>query len=104
MIIEEKDFRITSSEGFMGDLEFLCTINKGKENERKEFKTSFYGIPMKQIITEIASNRISVHWSDETIISLNEYLEMYSRYVNEVDLLLKPFYQLKTQFLNENRK
>ena len=104
MVIEEKDFRVTSKEGFMGDLEFPYIVNKGKDNERVEFKIAFYGIPMKQVITEIAANRISVDWEDETIVTLNKYLEIYAKYVNEVDKLLKPFFELKTQFLNEHRK
>ena len=40
MIIEESDFRLipVKESGLLFDLELLKVINKGKENERTEFK------------------------------------------------------------------
>ena len=61
MTIEGEDFILTPiNEHSLGfDLELLQTINKGKENERKEFKNVAYALPLDVAVKKIIAYRIS---------------------------------------------
>lgn len=88
MIIEEPDFRLTpvsdSSELF--DLEFLYTVNKGKENERTEFRNAAYGISLESAIKRITQHRIITKFDGESI-GLAAYLDAYKKIIEEIKAL-----------------
>ena len=72
MIIEESDFRLipVKESGLLFDLELLKVINKGKENERTEFKNIAYGITIESALKYIANARINAKYNDS--ISLKQ--------------------------------
>lgn len=76
MIIEESDFRLIpcneSSTRF--DLELLYTVNKGKDNERTEFKNAGYGFSLESALHKVISSRIE---KKHEVISLKEYLKEF---------------------------
>jgi succinylglutamate desuccinylase len=69
MIIEESDFRLTSIDDNtpIYDLEFLKIINKGKSNERSEFKIEAYGVTLESAIRRIAHYRIAKKQQDNSL-------------------------------------
>jgi hypothetical protein len=77
MIIEEKDFRLIPinecSDKF--NLELLYIVNKGKSNEKQEYKNAAYGIRLDSAIRKIANFRINNKCPD--IIDLRTYLKEY---------------------------
>lgn len=79
MIIEEKDFKLTPVDNAskVFDLELLYTVNKGKSNERTEFRTEGYGLRLNTAIEKIIMYRISNKYPKEEIISLKTFLEEY---------------------------
>lgn len=89
MTIEEQDFRLIPCGGVSPnfDLEILYVVNKGKENERKEFKNVGYGLPLEAAIRRIISNRIENKHKEEAI-SLKIFLEEYKTEVNKIKQLL----------------
>lgn len=91
MIIEEKDFRLipVSETSELFDLEVIYTVNKGKENERKEFRNVAYGVPLESAIKRIATYRLNNKLGDDPI-GLKVYLETYKDIVNEVKKLCQP--------------
>lgn len=76
MIIEEQDFRLeqVSDTSDRFDLDLLHTINKGKENERQEFKNVSYGIPLELAIKKIILYRMN---QKHETLSLKEFLKEY---------------------------
>lgn len=60
MVIEEEDFRLTPVDeaSIRFDLELLHTVNKGKSNERKEFKIYGYGLSLEKAIKSVIMYRI----------------------------------------------
>lgn len=87
MIIEEKDFRLTPVKdgGDKFDLEFLKTINKGKENEKQEFKIVAYGISIEKAIKYIANNRLNNKIPGT--IDLKTYIQEYRDITEELKKL-----------------
>ena len=84
MIIEESDFRLipVKESGWLFDLELLKVINKGKENERTEFKNIAYGITIESALKYIANARINAKYNDS--ISLKQYLQEYKDIINSI--------------------
>ena len=78
MVIEENDFRITSSdEGSpVWDLELLYVIKPRKGESRKEFKNAGYGMLLESCIKRIINFRIS-NKQGEKAMTMKQYLEMY---------------------------
>lgn len=87
MVIEEKDFRLTpsSDSGRWFDLELLRTVNKGKENERQEFKVVAYSITIESALKYIVNARIAANNPDT--IDLETYLKEYRRIVDDIKQL-----------------
>ena len=87
MVIEETDFRLTSvkDSGDIFDLELLKTINKGKENERKEFKVIAYGVRVDRAIAYIANARINEKYPGA--IDMKTYLQEYRNIIDELKKL-----------------
>lgn len=87
MIIEEKDFRLesTTDSSLFFDLELLRIINKGKDNEREEFKNEAYGLTIDSAIKRIANYRISnKHQKDA--LDIKTYFEEFKQ---EIEKLLQ---------------
>ena len=85
MKIEEKDFKlipIDDSSPFF-DLEVLYTVNKGKTNERQEFRNAAYGIPLESALQRIAQYRISKKFDEESI-GIATYLNTYKDIIKEI--------------------
>ena len=84
MIIEESDFRLipVRESGLLFDLELLKVMNKGKENERAEFKNIAYGITIESALKYIANARINAKYNDS--ISLKQYLQEYKDIINSI--------------------
>lgn len=84
MIIEESDFRLipVKEAGLLFDLELLKVINKGKENERTEFKNIAYGITIESALKYIANARINAKYNNS--ISLKQYLQEYKDIINSI--------------------
>lgn len=86
--IEDYDYKLTpiNDASPLFDLELLRYVNKGKENQREEFKNEAYGIPLSAALKRIISYRILN--GDETI-SLQEYLKLYKDETSKLENLLK---------------
>lgn len=88
MIIEEDDFKLTAIGDAVPlfDLELLRKVNKGKVNEREEFKNEAYGIPMEAAMRRILHYRISKHIDTS---DLKTYIQLYKEELNKINSLLK---------------
>lgn len=88
MVIEEKDFRLTpiKDSGSIFDLELLKTVNKGKDNERQEFKVIAYGVSFEGAMKFIANHRIAEKYPET--IDLKTYLQEYRSIIDEIKKLL----------------
>lgn len=86
MVIEEKDFRLTPVKDCNDrfDLEILKTVNKGKENERQEFKVVAYGITLDSAFKYVTNARLSE--SSDTV-DLKTYMQEYKSIMEELKLL-----------------
>lgn len=84
MIIEGNDFRLTpiKDSGGWFDLELLKTVNKGKKNERQEFKNVAYGVTIETAIKYIINARIATNSPE--VIDLKTYLEEYKKNLDEI--------------------
>jgi hypothetical protein len=80
MTIQGEDFILTPiNEHALGfDLELLQTINKGKSNERKEFKNVAYALPLDVAIEKIAHYRIRRNAGD-SVVELKSYIEQLNK-------------------------
>jgi len=69
MTIEEADFRLTpcSEASSQFDLELLYVVNKGKNNERTEFRNAGYGLSLESAIRKITMSRIGNKYGEGTI-------------------------------------
>lgn len=76
MIIEESDFKLeqVSDTSDRFDLDLLRIVNKGKANERAEFKNEAYGISLVNAMKKIILYRMNL--KSETL-SLKEFLKEY---------------------------
>lgn len=85
MIIQEDDFRATlcKGTGTLFDLELLEIINKGKANERKEFRVAAYGIPIEKVIKWVINYRIDNKYPN--VITFKEYKKEFEDLVNTID-------------------
>ena len=88
MIIQEDDFKLTSvsDSSPLFDLELLKIVNKGKNNEKKEFQNAGYGLPLESAIKKIATYRLNNKLGDDPI-GLKVYIEAYKEIVNEIKKL-----------------
>lgn len=61
MVIEENDFKIISIDDSTPcfDLELLYTVNKGKSNERVEFRNAGYGMSFENALKKIIMYRLN---------------------------------------------
>lgn len=85
MTIEEKDFRLIpcNEAACQFDLELLYVVNKGKSNERTEFRTFGYGMSLESAIRKIAMNRLE-RKSGEGSISLREFLKGFKEEIAKI--------------------
>lgn len=85
MTIEESDFRLTpcSEASSRFDLELLYVVNKGKSNERTEFRNAGYGLSLDSAIRKITINRMSTKYG-ESSISLKTFLEGFREEVSKI--------------------
>lgn len=76
MIIKDEDFILTpiDDSSVLFDLSLLRVINKGKSNERKEFKIEAYGIPLTTALNKIAAFRTYNKLNKDEIIALKSYI------------------------------
>jgi hypothetical protein len=89
MIIEESDFRLESIDESspLFDLELLHIINKGKSNERSEFKVVAYGISLENALKRVVMFRLNNKNKDEAI-SLAKYLKDVKEENNSIKQLI----------------
>lgn len=85
MTIEEADFRLTpcteASSHF--DLELLYVVNKGKSNERTEFRNAGYGLSLDSAIRKITMSRIGNKYREGSI-SLKEFLKEFKEEIEKI--------------------
>lgn len=88
MIIEESDFKLipVSESSSLFDLELLYTVNKGKSNERTEFRNAGYGFTLPSAIRKVIMNRIE---NKHESISLKTFLKEFKDEVDKLDKLWK---------------
>ena len=88
MIIQGPDFRLIFSESgvLQFDLELLQTINKGKKNERSEFKLEGYAYSLERVIKKIVQYRLD---KKEETVDLKEFLKQFKEQVNIIHNLCK---------------
>lgn len=85
MTIEEADFRLTpcSEASSQFDLELLYVVNKGKDNERTEFRNAGYGLSLESAIRKITMSRIGNKYGEGTI-SLKQFLEEFKGEIEKI--------------------
>lgn len=87
MIIKEQDFIIEKLDDLsFYNLSFSTVVNKGKEDERTEYKVVSYGIPFHTCIEMIVDYRMK---NVEKELSLKEYVEKYKEEVNKIGELFE---------------
>ena len=87
MTIEESDFKLTpcSETSYLFDLELLYTVNKGKNNERTEFRNAGYGLSLETALRKIGMSRITGKYTGS--ISLAKFLEEFKEEVRKIKQL-----------------
>ena len=88
--IEEHDFKMVSSRASdvrFFDFYYLHTVNKGKDNERQEFKLEGYGFRLETCIKRIASMRAGVNVGQRKFNSMKEFLMFYQKQLEETKKL-----------------
>lgn len=81
MVIEGSDYRLTPiKDSYRFDLEILSTINKGKSNERTEFKNLAYGVNLENAMRYIIAYRINNKYNED-IIDLRTYIQEYKKLI-----------------------
>lgn len=85
MTIEEADFKLTpcSEASSHFDLELLYVVNKGKDNERTEFRNAGYGLSLESAIRKITMSRIGNKYGEGTI-SLKQFLEEFKGEIEKI--------------------
>ena len=88
MIIQGPDFRLTFSESgvLQFDLELLQTINKGKKNERSEFKLEGYAYTLESVFKKIIQYRLD---KKEETVDLKEFLKQFKEQVQIISNFCK---------------
>lgn len=95
MVIEEPDFRMTSSSRDLPfwDLELLYIVKPKNGEPRKEFKNAGYGLSFEGAIRKIINFRIACKFP-KSALTLKQYLKEYKEELNKIDELTK----INTQF------
>lgn len=90
MLIEEKDFRLKpiNDASPLFDLELLRVVNKGKPEERSEFKIEGYGFPLDSALNKVAHYRASNKFPKEAILTIKQYVEAYQEAHREITSLI----------------
>lgn len=83
MTIQEEDFILTPVKPSypLFDVDLLQTVNKGKSNERKEFKNVAYGVSLDYAIMMIISNRLNNNYE---VMDLKNYIIKFREGINEL--------------------
>lgn len=86
MEIVEKDFKLNSvgKDSLLWDLSLLQTINKGKSNEREEFKIAGYGLTLERALTIAAHARVHTKLSDKEV-RLQTYISEFKKIKKEIE-------------------
>lgn len=89
MLIEEQDFKLiqSNSTSTCFDLELLSVVNKGKSNERTEFKVVGYGMTLERALHIVIMNRINNKY--EGNINLKTFLKEFKEEVNNLKKLIE---------------
>ena len=88
MIIETSDYILEqlSEHSIHWDLTFPKIVNKGKENERIEFKDPIYAIPIENAKKRIALWRVNKAIGDKTKkISPEQFNILYSKEIEKIN-------------------
>ena len=87
MIIENKDYILEqiSKDSHFFDLTFPKVINKGKDNERIEFKDPLYGLTIEHAKKRIALWRINKQLVDSDKVSPEQFSTMYLKEKKLID-------------------
>lgn len=90
MIIAEKLFRLESVDENTPrfNLELLYVVNKGKSNERMEFKQCGYGLTLDYAIKKIAHYMVELKHKD-TAIKLKQYFSDFKTAIDELTKSLR---------------
>lgn len=85
MIIETSDFILeqTSESSLLWDLTFSKIVNKGKENERIEFKDPLYGVSIESAKKRIALWRINKLVDKK--LAPNDFNTLYKQEKEKID-------------------
>ena len=85
MTIEVADFKLIpcSESSSRYDLELLYIVNKGKNNERTEFRNVGYGLSLESAIRKITMNRIGNKYGEGSI-SLKEFLKEFKEEIEKI--------------------
>ena len=85
MTIEEADFKLIpcSESSSRYDLEVLYIVNKGKSNERTEFRNVGYGLSLESAIRRIIRYRIGNKYEEEAI-TLKQFLEAFKEEAEKI--------------------
>ena len=85
MTIEEADFELIpcSESSSRYDLELLYIVNKGKNNERTEFRNVGYGLSLESAIRRIIRYRIGNKYEEEAI-TLKQFLEAFKEEAEKI--------------------
>ena len=85
MTIEEADFKLIpcSESSSLYDLELLYIVNKGKNNERTEFRNVGYGLSLESAIRRIIRYRIGNKYKEEAI-TLKQFLEAFKEEAEKI--------------------
>lgn len=86
MVIEEKDFKMTNSEGGLWDLELLHTVRPKGKPSREEFQIEGYGMTILNCLKKIINYRLS---KKQDVYTLKEYLRDYKKELDEIKELFK---------------
>lgn len=87
MIIENKDYILEqiSKDSHFFDLTFPKVINKGKDNERIEFKDPLYGLTIEHAKKRIALWRINKQLGDSDKVSSKQFSTIYLKEKKLID-------------------
>lgn len=90
MTIEDYDFKLepVSDDSALWDLSFKKIVNKGKVNEREDFSSPLYGLPLNGAIRRIINHRIIAKHKEE-VISMKTYFKEYHILWDEILALCK---------------
>jgi hypothetical protein len=96
MVIEEPDFRMTSSTNNLPfwDLELLYIVKPKNGEPRKEFKIAGYGLSFEGAIRKIVNFRIACKFP-KSALTLKQYLKEYKEEVNKINELTRVSTQSK---------